>query len=109
MTFGLYDKLTYWTEGDGDPSDPFSDGSWSSPTVLACEFKAGSEIRKDKSGAEFMPKTVYYTAVPIPYGAKIVPFKTDATAPPTDAETNRFAGDGTVLPGQSNEYESYTG
>ncbi len=108
MTFGLFDKVTYWTQTTADQPDPFAADGWSAPATIACEYESGSETKKDQNGAEFMPRTVIYTAQPIPKGSKIVIGASTAAAPPPNAETVRASQNGTVLLGQGSEWESYT-
>ena len=108
MTFGLFDKVTFWTQTTADPLDPFAAAGWSAPVTIQCEYESGSETKKDQNGAEFMPRTVIYTAQPIPTGSKIVIGASHLATPPTNAETIRASQNGTVLLGQGSEFEHHT-
>ena len=108
MTFGLFDKVTFWAQITADPLNPFAAAGWSAPVTIQCEYESGSETRKDQNGAEFMPRTVIYTAQPIPTGSKVIIGVSTTATPPANAETIRASQNGTVLLGQSSEFEHFT-
>lgn len=105
----MTNKVTYWTKSGYTPANPYADGTWSSPTVIQCEYMTGGNMQRDAEGVEFQPSTSIWSVVSIPFGAYVVFGESGATEPPGGAEIVRKTGFGTSLRGQTTEYEAFTG
>ena len=105
MSFGFNFKATVWqltmTGGDG-PFDPPTE-SWAR-SVIGCEWTTDNTTRKDDTGAEYTPRTLFYTLVAVPKNSKILPGDIPDLTPPANAETVRAVDGGTGFPGEPVEF-----
>lgn len=105
MSFGYNFKATVWVKtltGGSGPFDPPTE-SWAR-SVIACEWHNDNKTRKDDTGTEYIPRTIFYTLSPIAKGSLILPNEVADLEPPANAETIRAVDSGTGFAGDPIEY-----
>lgn len=109
MSFGYSFKATVWVKTLTGGSGPFNPPieSWSR-SVIACEWHADNKTRKDSDGAEYTPRTIFFTLTAVPKNSKILPGVIANLTPPANAETVRAVDSGTGFAGDPIEYEIIT-
>lgn len=109
MSFGYTETATVWTltlTGGSGPFNPPTE-TWVR-SVIKCEWKNTNESRKDDTGAEFIPRSVYYSLSAVPKGARILPGNIASATPPANSETVRAVDSGSAFPGDPIEFEVVT-
>lgn len=109
MSFGYSFKATVWVKaltGGSGPFDPPTE-SWTR-SVVSCEWHADNKTRKDSEGAEFTPRTIFFTPRPVAKGSLILPEEIADLTPPANAEAVRAVDSGTGFAGDPIEYEIIT-
>lgn len=102
------DKATVWTPTPGDPSDPFSDATWTRAVINVCYIQGG-KTQRDSDGAEFMPQSTFYSDTELVRGQRIVLGEVADTEPTSEAETIRKPGTWTPHPRHVREFVGFTG
>lgn len=110
MSFGFNFKATVWqltlSGGDG-PFDPPTE-NWAR-SVVSCEWVNDNQTRRDDTGGEFTPKTLFYTLSKIEKGSLILPGDIPDSIPPANAETVRSVESGSSFSSDPIEYIAITG
>lgn len=109
MSFGYNFKATVWVKtltGGSGPFDPPTE-SWTR-SVVSCEWHADNKTRKDSEGAEYTPRTIFFTPTLVAKGSLILPGDIADLTPPVNAETVRAVDSGTGFVGGSIEFEIIT-
>jgi len=109
MSFGYTETATVWTltlTGGSGPFNPPTE-TWVRSEIKA-EWQSTNETRKDDTGAEFIPRSVYYSLTAAPKGARILPGNIASATPPANAETVRSVDSGSAFPGDPVEFEIVT-
>ena len=109
MSFGYTETATVWTlalTGGSGPFDPPIE-TWTR-SEIKCEWQSTNETRKDDTGGEFTPRSVYYSLTAAPKGARILPGNIASATPPANAETVRSIDSGSAFVGDPVEFEIVT-
>ena len=110
MSFGYSFKATVWVKTLTGGSGPFNPPieSWSRSTI-DCEWHSDNKTRKDDTGAEFTPRTIFFTAKAVAKGSLILPGEIADLTPPANAETVRSVESGSSFANDPIEYIAITG
>lgn len=109
MSFGYNFKATVWVKtltGGSGPFNPPIEG-WAR-SVVSCEWHSDNKTRKDDTGGEFTPRTIFFTPTPVAKGSLILPGEIVDLTPPANAETVRAVDSGTGFAGDPIEFEIAT-